>query len=182
MPRKKPSRDPWNEQEAQKQDLRAARPRQNAPLVLGNPTKTALELRREAEIKERAEREQALFPVAETLQRPRLRKGHVQLPQGVDFQFSPVMDRIVTLRVDADVEREIGSLIALPDESREMSQIVAVVAVGGDVRDKNIQPGAFLLVGKYSGSNFVFRGTTYYLVTEPNVDLVLHPIVDAQEE
>ena len=84
------------------------------------------------------------------------------------------LDRVLVKRVD-DQEQRIGGII-IPDTAKEKPQQAKVVAVGrGRVNDEgktiplDVQPGEYVLIGKYAGTDIKLDGEDYLIVREDEI-------------
>jgi chaperonin GroES len=84
-------------------------------------------------------------------------------------------DHIVALRIDAKDEKLAGGLV-IPDSAKEKPMTAKVVAVGtgrmlesGERVPVEVQKGARVLIGKYSGTEFKLDGIDYLVVREDDI-------------
>ena len=97
------------------------------------------------------------------------------------MQFSPLHDRVVVQRVDAE-EKTKGGII-IPDTAKEKPQEGKVTAVGPGARDENgklrpldVKVGDRILFGKWSGSEVKIDGEELLIMKESDILGVLDPV------
>src|SRR5205085_11382320 len=92
----------------------------------------------------------------------------------ISMNVRPLRDRVLVKRVD-EQEQRIGGII-IPDSAKEKPQQARVVAVGsGRVNDEgrvippDVKAGAYVLVGKYSGTEIKLDGQEYVILREDEI-------------
>ena len=90
----------------------------------------------------------------------------------------PLHNRLIVKRLDED-EKTSGGII-IPDTAKEKPQQGDVIAVGPGRRDDNgnliameVQKGARVLFGKYSGSEVDLVGDEHLIISEDDVLAIL---------
>lgn len=90
------------------------------------------------------------------------------------MKFTPLNDRILVKRTDAD-ERSAGGII-IPDSAKEKPQQAVVIAVGAGKRLKDgtrkasaLSEGDAILFGKYSGDEIKLDGEAHLILREDEV-------------
>ena len=90
------------------------------------------------------------------------------------MKFTPLNDRILVRRTDAD-DQTAGGII-IPDTAKEKPQQAVVVAVGAGKRLKDgsrkpsvLKEGNNILFGKYSGDEIKLDGDTHLILREDEV-------------
>lgn len=81
-----------------------------------------------------------------------------------DVPVKPLFENLVTVREEE--EKYVGTII-IPETNKEKPMGAKVVAVGPDV--KHINPGDFVLVGRYAGAECSFRAVKYTIIRESEV-------------
>ena len=91
------------------------------------------------------------------------------------IKVRPLHDRIIVLRLDEDVDEQVGSII-IPDTAKEKPQQGKVMAVGkdkvkddGDLAPMDVKEGDTILFGKYSGQEIKLDGEEYLIMREDEV-------------
>jgi chaperonin GroES len=86
----------------------------------------------------------------------------------------PLRDRVLVKRIEQQ-EQRIGGII-IPDTAKEKPQQAKVVAVGngrvnedGKVLPLDVEPGDYVLVGKYAGNEIKLEGEEYVIVREDEI-------------
>jgi chaperonin GroES len=94
------------------------------------------------------------------------------------MKVRPLHDRIIVQRIE-EGEQKIGGII-IPDSAKEKPQQGKVIAVGqGKVKDDgkrqplDVQDGATILFGKYSGQEIKIDGEDYLIMREEEVLAIL---------
>jgi chaperonin GroES len=94
------------------------------------------------------------------------------------MKFSPLHDRVVVTRIDAE-EKTTGGII-IPDTAKEKPQEGRVVAIGPGGRDENgklipidVKVGDRILFGKWSGTEVKIDGVEYLIMKESDIMGVL---------
>ena len=88
------------------------------------------------------------------------------------MQFSPLHDRVVVRRVDAE-EKTKGGII-IPDTAKEKPQQGEIVAAGPGARDESGKPldvkvGDRVLFGKWSGTEVRIDGEDLLIMKESDI-------------
>ena len=85
-------------------------------------------------------------------------------------ELTPLGDRLLLRQTD-NVIRQTESGIVLPDSAvdRQRYRMWEVVAVGAEVRDEALLPGAQVIVRQYGGTPTVHRQQNYTIVSEGDV-------------
>ncbi len=90
------------------------------------------------------------------------------------MKFTPLNDRILVKRTDAE-DRSAGGII-IPDSAKEKPQKALVVAVGAGKRLKDgtraasaLKEGDAILFGKYSGDEIKLDGEAHLILREDEV-------------
>jgi chaperonin GroES len=93
-------------------------------------------------------------------------------------KFSPLQDRLLVVRIDAE-ETTRGGII-VPDTAQEKPQEGRVVAVGpgrrledGSLRPLDVSPGDRILFGKYAGTEIQVEGVEHLILREDDVFAIL---------
>src|SRR3954469_13921471 len=91
------------------------------------------------------------------------------------MKIRPLYDRIVVKRIESEAKKTHGGLF-IPDSAKEKPQDGEVVAVGkgkrledGKVIPLDVQVGARILFGKYSGSDIKLEQDEYLIMREDEV-------------
>jgi len=92
----------------------------------------------------------------------------------VGGKFSPLHDRVLVERVDAE-QKSAGGII-IPDTAKEKPQEGVIVAVGPGARDDQGKPipmcvkvGEHVLFGKWSGTEVKLAGKDYIIMKESDI-------------
>mgnify|MGYP002637082661 CR=1 FL=1 len=95
------------------------------------------------------------------------------------MNFTPLNDRILVKRTDAD-QTTAGGII-IPDSAKEKPQEALVVAVGagkrlknGDRKTPDVKAGDRILFGKYSGDEIKLDGEAHLILREDEVLAIIH--------
>lgn len=95
------------------------------------------------------------------------------------MKFTPLNDRILVKRTDAD-QTSAGGII-IPDSAKEKPQEALVVAVGAGKRLKDgsrstsaLSEGDRILFGKYSGDEIKLEGETHLILREDEVLAIIN--------
>jgi chaperonin GroES len=98
----------------------------------------------------------------------------------------PLRDRVLVKRVE-EQEQRIGGII-IPDTAKEKPQQAKVVAVGGGRLNEDgkiipldVQAGAYVLIGKYAGTDIRMRGEDYVIVREDEILAVAEGVPEFAE-
>ena len=90
------------------------------------------------------------------------------------MKFTPLHDRVVIERTDAEAKTTGG--IIIPDTAQEKPQQGKVIAVGPGGRDESgklisidVKVGDRILFGKYSGQAVKVEGTEYLVMREDDI-------------
>jgi chaperonin GroES len=90
------------------------------------------------------------------------------------MQFTPLHDRVVVRRIDAE-EKTKGGII-IPDTAKEKPQEGEIIAVGPGARDENgkvqpldVKPGNRILFGKWSGTEVRIDGEDLLIMKESDI-------------
>ncbi len=88
------------------------------------------------------------------------------------MNIKPLADRV--LIQPAPAEEKIGGII-IPDTAKEKPQQGQVVAVGNGTKDEEmtLKVGDTVLYGKYSGTEFEYKGEKYLIMHQKDVLAVL---------
>ncbi len=96
------------------------------------------------------------------------------------MKFSPLHDRVVVKRIDAE-EKTKGGII-IPDTAKEKPQEGEVIAVGPGARDDSgklatidLKAGDRILFGKWSGTEIKIDGQDLLIMKESDVMGVIEP-------
>ena len=94
------------------------------------------------------------------------------------MKFTPLHDRVVIERTDAEVKTTGG--IIIPDSAQEKPQQGKVIAVGSGGRDESgklipigVKVGDRILFGKWSGTEVKIDGVEYLIMKESDIMGVL---------
>jgi chaperonin GroES len=94
------------------------------------------------------------------------------------MKFTPLHDRVVIERTDAEVKTTGG--IIIPDSAQEKPQQGKVIAVGPGGRDESgklipidVKVGDRILFGKWSGTEVKIDGVEYLIMKESDIMGVL---------
>ncbi|MFD0916437.1 co-chaperone GroES [Pseudahrensia aquimaris] len=95
------------------------------------------------------------------------------------MKFTPLHDRILVRRIEAD-EKTAGGII-IPDTAKEKPMEGEVIAVGSGARDEtghkvplDVQAGDFILFGKWSGTEVTIDGEELLIMKESDVMGIVH--------
>lgn len=77
------------------------------------------------------------------------------------------------------VEEKVGSII-LPDTVKRDETVVVIVAVGPDVKDKKLVPGALIILPTYASRKHELEGEEYLTADAEDIKVVL--VDDDQNE
>ena len=90
------------------------------------------------------------------------------------MKVTPLHDRIVVSRIDAD-EKTAGGII-IPDTAKEKPQEGKIIAVGPGKRDKdgtlippNVKAGDRVLFAKWAGTELKIDGQEYMIMKEDDI-------------
>jgi len=100
------------------------------------------------------------------------------------MNIRPLYDRIVVQRIDAQESARHG--IVIPDSAKERPQQGEVMAIGkgkrlddGQIAVLDVNVGARVLFGKYSGNEIQLNGVEYIIMREDDVLGVLDAAPEA---